>query len=334
MANEIKCQYAIDITTLYACVFNSSGQVYDLTDPGWETFDDSLIDRYDIPLTEVGDNSGLYTGTFPAIVAGVYTVVCYNGDKGNPNDDTVIGNGEMCWDGTAEITRSALDALIDTVKAETASIQVETTALDTLTKASGDGDLAAVLADTNELQGDDIPTLIAALPTDANVQTAADAAITANTKIIAIESDTDELQAELADGGRTDALIDVIDGLADDIKSYLVDGGRIDLLLDNIVSAVATVQLDLDIVTGADGAIVATDGLALLANTEPTGEASTWTLQEWLSWLIRRFANKQLLTDNGDGTGTLVTKKDNDTDALSSQVVSETTTIQTVNKLT
>ena len=37
------------------------------------------------------------------------------------------------------------------VKAETASIQTETTALDTLTKAAGDGDLAAILLDTIEI---------------------------------------------------------------------------------------------------------------------------------------------------------------------------------------
>jgi len=37
------------------------------------------------------------------------------------------------------------------VKAETASIQTETTALDTLTKAAGDGDLAAILVDTAEI---------------------------------------------------------------------------------------------------------------------------------------------------------------------------------------
>ena len=45
----------------------------------------------------------------------------------------------------------AIKVHADTIKAETASIQTETTALDTLTKAAGDGDLAAVLLDTAEI---------------------------------------------------------------------------------------------------------------------------------------------------------------------------------------
>ena len=57
----------------------------------------------------------------------------------------------------------AIKVHADTIKAETAAIQVETTAIDVLTKAAGDGDLAAVLADTNELQADNYPTSIAAI---------------------------------------------------------------------------------------------------------------------------------------------------------------------------
>lgn len=43
---------------------------------------------------------------------------------------------------------ASISADIAEVKTETASIQTETTALDTLTKAAGDGDLAAILKDT------------------------------------------------------------------------------------------------------------------------------------------------------------------------------------------
>ena len=48
---------------------------------------------------------------------------------------------------------ASISADIAAVKAETASIQTETTAIDALTKAAGDGDLAAVLTDTNAIQG-------------------------------------------------------------------------------------------------------------------------------------------------------------------------------------
>ncbi len=46
---------------------------------------------------------------------------------------------------------ASISADIAAVKTETASIQTETTALDTLTKAAGDGDLAAILVDTGEI---------------------------------------------------------------------------------------------------------------------------------------------------------------------------------------
>jgi len=51
------------------------------------------------------------------------------------------------------------------VAADIIALKAVADALDTLTKASGPGDLAAILADTDELQSDDVPGLISALET-------------------------------------------------------------------------------------------------------------------------------------------------------------------------
>lgn len=70
----------------------------------------------------------------------------------------------------AELAAANLPTDITAIKAETASIQTETTALDTLTKAAGAGDLAAVKAKTDNLPVDpadasDIATAHALLAT-------------------------------------------------------------------------------------------------------------------------------------------------------------------------
>ena len=73
-------------------------------------------------------------------------------------DQTVISHVMAKGADTSDFKAStdSLEAIkdhADTIKTETASIQVETTALDTLTKAAGDGDLAAILVDTSEIGG-------------------------------------------------------------------------------------------------------------------------------------------------------------------------------------
>lgn len=70
-------------------------------------------------------------------------------------------------DATDQIN-AAVDAALNTAipGSPTAdSINERIKAIDELTEAAGGGDLAAILADTNELQSDDVPGLIAALDT-------------------------------------------------------------------------------------------------------------------------------------------------------------------------
>ena len=103
MANEIKAKFTANAVDLYACVFNSLKQVYDVVGASWVTWDDANIGNYDIALSENG-GGGLYFADFPALAAGVYTVVVYQGSQ--IAADEVIGSGVMNWDGTAEIVYS------------------------------------------------------------------------------------------------------------------------------------------------------------------------------------------------------------------------------------
>ena len=103
MANEIKAKFTANAVDLYACVFNDLKQVYDINGASWVTWDDVNIDNYDIPLAENG-GGGLYFADFPALAAGVYTVVVYQGSQIAADD--VVGSGVMNWDGNAEIVYS------------------------------------------------------------------------------------------------------------------------------------------------------------------------------------------------------------------------------------
>jgi len=80
-----------------------------------------------------------------------------------------------------------------------------------------------ILADTNELQTDDTPGAIAALNniSASDVTTDMDAN---STKLIAIVGDTDEIQQELADGGRLDLLIDAILADTDELQTDDIPG--------------------------------------------------------------------------------------------------------------
>ncbi len=71
-------------------------------------------------------------------------------------------------------------------------------------------------------------------------------------------------------------------------------------------------------------------GLDAVRKTEPTGDPSTWTFQDWLNWLTRRFGNKATLTLPSGGEGTLVVRNDADDGDLSSQDVDETGTNQLI----
>ena len=102
MANEIKFAFDKD-STLYARVFNDTGQVWNTSGtPAFETWADGNVTDYDIALTD--KSSGQYIGDFPTTAAGRFKVNIYERAGGSPAiTDTVVGTGEMLWDGASEI---------------------------------------------------------------------------------------------------------------------------------------------------------------------------------------------------------------------------------------
>jgi len=201
MANEIQFSHALN-KTLWAAVFKNDSGTYKVNVTGsdaWEAWNDANVATYDISLSE-GAGGGTYSGTFPVsgtIAAGVYHVTIYEGSVAAT--DTPVGSGELCWDGTAEITRSALDTLIDTVKAETALIVADTDVIDDATSGLVKiaSDVAAVLVDTNTT----IPAMITTAQNDLDKITGTNGVLI----------DTDAVDA---DALKTDAVTEIKDAIA------------------------------------------------------------------------------------------------------------------------
>ena len=125
MADEITKNYVTGLT-LYFCRFKASGNVFltdAATDEVWGTSGDA--DFYDAPMVEEAAGSGHYKGSFAsggtAIAAGVYGITVYYQTGANPANsptDVAIGEGEIYWDGTAEINIYTTSADVDLIVAK------------------------------------------------------------------------------------------------------------------------------------------------------------------------------------------------------------------------
>lgn len=107
MANELQAQNTSG-KTVYAVVLNATGSVWNGTafvtpaSANWAT--------YAIALAEVG-GTGLYEGNFPAVAAGVYSVIAFQQVGGTPAvSDINLGASPFHWDGAAEVPLSAIAA--------------------------------------------------------------------------------------------------------------------------------------------------------------------------------------------------------------------------------
>lgn len=104
MANEIHIDYDSG-NTLYAIIRNSSGQVNIVAGATFEDYTAANIANYVITLTENGDGGGRYVGSFNANlnVAGRYTIQVFLQAGASPADgDSLVGGGEIVWNGSAE----------------------------------------------------------------------------------------------------------------------------------------------------------------------------------------------------------------------------------------
>lgn len=132
-SNEIKSYYQSG-DTLYSVVRNSTGQVWDINDSVFEDWND--VNDYDFQLTD--KNGGMYLGSLDSnIPDGFYTIITFKQTGIEPNDsnDTFLGYREGYWSGskwsdnlTKEMIREEIDA--------------------------NSTQLAAIVADTNEIQTD------------------------------------------------------------------------------------------------------------------------------------------------------------------------------------
>lgn len=127
MANEIFHNFTSG-TTLYFCAFQLDGNVFlsgGASDEVWGTGGRDA-DDYDETMTEDG-SGGHFVGTFDtSIAAGVYRVTVFERATGVPLDsDRAIAQGEIYWDGTAELNIFTLDSSIATLFTEQDKILYE-----------------------------------------------------------------------------------------------------------------------------------------------------------------------------------------------------------------
>jgi hypothetical protein len=115
MANEIWHNYP-EANNLDVYVFNKTNDnVFDNADGGdtWEVWADGNVLNYDIPMTDHGGD--YYSVDFPAAIttAGVYRIaIALRAGANAAVGDTRIAQGEIHWDGTAEIDTTAFRAYI------------------------------------------------------------------------------------------------------------------------------------------------------------------------------------------------------------------------------
>ena len=169
-------------------------------------------------------------------------------------------------------TASALDAVDNFVDTEVAAIKAVTDKLDTAVELDGavyrfttnaleqaptggsapsaadiraeidanSTQLAAIVADTNELQtnqGNWLTADVSALATAANLATLAGYV---DTEVAAILADTNELQTDLVNGGRLDLLIDAIKAKTDNLPSDPADESLLEAAITAAVSGLST----------------------------------------------------------------------------------------------
>ncbi len=107
MSNEI--WHTFDETeTLYAIIWRQTDdKVWNNTDSTFDTYTDADIDKYDVPLANQVD-SDYHSVDFPSAIttSGTYRVQIMQqvGGSLDADNDVGVGQGEIFWGGTSEVT--------------------------------------------------------------------------------------------------------------------------------------------------------------------------------------------------------------------------------------
>lgn len=164
---------------------------------------------------------------------------------------TVDGQSVRFWVGQFSIENRYMRG---TDSAALASVATEAR-LAELDAANLPTDIDAILADTNELQTDDVPGLIATAQADLDIITGADGVnllSATQASIDAIEADTNELQTDDIPGtlstiaGYLDTEVTAILADTNELQTDWADGGRLDLILDARASQATADAIEAD----------------------------------------------------------------------------------------
>jgi hypothetical protein len=206
MADQIQQPWPATGATLYAIIRDAAGQAADVVAEAFEAYDTASRDDYDIAITEQGTASLHYVATFPSwISSGVYLITVHEKAGGSPAEsDPLLAAEWYQWDGinlgkvslgaaqTANITGN-LSGSVGSVTGSVGSLTGHT-----VQTADHTAQLTEIVTDTNELQSDDVPGLIAALndlsaaEVNAEVDTAiSDAALATASALATVDTNVD-----------------------------------------------------------------------------------------------------------------------------------------------
>jgi hypothetical protein len=102
MAGEIQIHHAETAVTLYAHLWDKTGQIYNTATPGFESYLTANVGDYDIAMAEKGTASRFYAGDMPSVAAGRYYLTVQKRAGGSPAEsDEVVGTGDGFWNGSA-----------------------------------------------------------------------------------------------------------------------------------------------------------------------------------------------------------------------------------------
>ncbi len=210
---------------------------------------------------------------------------------GRPEVNTTHAAGTAWGSGAITAASIAGDAITNAKIADNA-IAVENIADNAITAAK----IAADAIGASELAADAVTEIQSGLATAANLATVAGYL---DTEIAAILADTNELQTDLADGGRIDLLVDAIKAKTDNLPSDPADASVIAGRFDTLDTNLATVDTVVDAIL-VDTAEIGAAGAGL---TALASQASVDTIDNFLDTEIATIITK--LTGLAPVSGTI-----------------------------